>query len=204
MSGNENPNPFLNRLQYFVWVDNGLNFFPAAPSIENYDQYHDRIKIHHIPLENIEYYTQTGELFRETKISGGGGGGSSIEGAIIGGLLFGPAGAIIGSRQKTEGVQSELIAHDSRETILKYFENGNRLTVHFQYTDFDCLFNLIPQKDKSVIDTVTTNQAVSQTALISDADSISAIKALAELKDNGLLSDTEFEEKRQILLDRIK
>lgn len=53
-----------------------------------------------IDVEDIQCFEQTGEVYKETKISGGGGGGSSLAGAVIGGTVAGPIGAVIGSRKK--------------------------------------------------------------------------------------------------------
>ncbi|MFM8424567.1 MAG: hypothetical protein ACKOBL_05265, partial [Chloroflexota bacterium] len=56
------------------------------------------IKLSELSLNQIECFSQHGEIFRENKITGGGGRGSSIGGAVAGEIIAGEAGAVIGSR----------------------------------------------------------------------------------------------------------
>lgn len=82
------------------------------------------VKCNQITLKDIEYFISQGEIYRETRISGGGGGGSSLGGAVIGGVIAGEAGAIIGSRKAGTPITSRLVTHDEREVILYYYDYG--------------------------------------------------------------------------------
>ena len=86
----------------FLWKkENELQFFPDTPRQSNANLYlSGPIRVLSIPIKDIEYFKVKGEVFRETKISGGGGGGSSIKGAVAGSLIAGDTGAVIGSRKK--------------------------------------------------------------------------------------------------------
>ena len=198
-------NTFMQGVQYFLWKQEGLSLFPTEPVLETYHLYTEAQTIN-ISLDSIEYFYQTGEIYRETKISGGGGGGASIGGAIVGGVIAGDAGAVIGSRKKTDEIKSETITHDTRETVLNYFSDGKRNAVHFAYSDFSAFKDLFPEKEKSIVDSINANKIIAESLEKDRADNIAnTIKSLADLRDGkGILSETEFEEKKKILLEKIK
>ena len=74
-----------------------------------------------ILLKDILYFKESGQVYRDAIVSGGGGtvGGSSIPGAIIGGVIAGPAGAVIGSRK--QGTIAP-ITTEIKETDERYVE----------------------------------------------------------------------------------
>jgi hypothetical protein len=157
-----------------------------------------------IPIEDIEHFSIAGELFREQKISGGGGGGSDIGGAIVGGVIAGGAGAIIGSRKKTEEIKSKLVTHDTRETILSYFLNGNRKTIVFKHGDFQMFEDLIPEKNYDLVTEIKRQRLVQQSTKADSSKAITEqIKELAKLKDDGILTEDEYDAKKRELLARI-
>jgi len=84
-----------------------------------------------IQLSDIEHYKNDGEVYRETEIYGGGG-GVDVSGAMIGSVIAVDTGAIIGSRQKVNDIQSRLITHDTRKVVFTYFQNGERKTMIFK------------------------------------------------------------------------
>lgn len=179
-----------------VWLkDNTLFFFPAEPQTDGRNYV-----VYSISLNDIEYYTTRGEVTKHTEISGGGGttGGTSIKGAIIGGVIAGPAGAIIGSRKKgkIEPIKSEIITKDGRETFLNFFTDGTKHSMFFSYGSYNSLYTLIPQKAFGN-HTQTPTKTDNQSAILDQ------IKELAELKDRGILTEEEFSEKKKILLDKI-
>lgn len=198
-------NTFMQDVQYFLWKQEGIKLFPTEPTLETHHLYTVARTIN-ISLDSIEYFYQTGEIYRETKISGGGGGGASIGGAIVGGVIAGDAGAVIGSRKKTDEIKSETITHDTRETVLNYFSDGKRNAVHFAYSDFSAFKDLFPEKEKSIVDSINANKIIAESLEKDRADNIAnTIKSLADLRDGkGILSETEFEEKKKILLEKIK
>lgn len=103
-------------------------------------------------MDEIEYFTVEGEFYHETKISGGGGGGLSVTGAIAGGILWGPIGAVIGSLDnKIEANKSETIIHDTRKTILHIVKGFSRGIISLDYSDYNTLKYLIPEKDLNTL-----------------------------------------------------
>ena len=163
--------------------DNKLCFY--AVNLNKYVEYFD------IDIDAIQFFRQEGEVYRETKISGGGGGGSSIAGAVVGGVIAGPAGAVIGSRRKTQEIKSELITHDERITLLITQENEYK----FRYKDYDVFMQLIPQK---------AEKNVAMEYMQSDKRSAAEkIKEIAALRDAGIINEEEFQEKKTELLSRI-
>jgi len=89
-----------------------------------------------IPIDKVIYYKEEGSLRYEQEISGGGGMGISYTSAVIGGLLFGTAGAIIGSRngQEIREIKSETREIDTRIVILKMYDQYNNISNFV----FDC------------------------------------------------------------------
>ncbi len=154
---------------------------------------------------HIEYFAQIGEIYKENRISGGGGGGTSIKGAVAGQVIAGSVGAIIGSRNKNKEVKSELITHDTRETIINYFdENNMRCTLYFDTKAFQIFKDLIPEKEYAIVNAINSSQLVAEQKSNSEYKNIvQQIRELAKLKDEGIITDEEFSSKKKLLLDKI-
>ncbi len=193
--------------QHYIWIENNyLCLFPRNPPVYDSPDSIKKIVLYRVPVNKIEYYITRGELIHENKISGGGGGGSSLSGAVVGGIVAGGAGAVISSRKKTNPIKSELVTHDTRETILNFFDNQNtKHSLIFAYEDYDTLFELLPEKAYETVKAVKTNLAVNK---VINGDKISniteQIRELAKLKHEALLTEEEFSEKKKALLDKIK
>ena len=108
---------FLSDATTYVAFRNG-NIFTLLRSSKA--TFTPQITIAEIHASEILYYKQEGSLRYEQSVSGGGGASTSYAGAFIGGLLFGAAGAIIGSRanEKPVNVSSTTITHDDRVLVL--------------------------------------------------------------------------------------
>jgi len=157
-----------------------------------------------IPLDDIEHFGASGEFYREQKISGGGGGGSDLGGAIIGGVIAGGAGAVIGSRRETEAIRSEIVTHDTRETVLSYFLDGQRKTITFKHEDYQVFEDLLPQKNYVVVSEIKKQIFVRQGVRTDETRAITEqIKELAKLKDEGILTEDEFSAKKKELLAKM-
>lgn len=100
-----------------------------------------------IPIKNIISFKRFGDIHSYTDITGGGGGGSSISGAIIGGVVAGEAGAIIGSRKKTEEIKTKNIVVDKRVTIVEINDDNNLYYITLESKDYEALLKLIPSKE---------------------------------------------------------
>lgn len=150
-----------------------------------------------INLSRILYFSREGEVYTETKVSGGGGGGSDIGDAIIGGIIAGAPGAVIASRGKQQPIKSETIKHDTRKTVLVY--KGGKL--EFAPGDYNVLMRLIPEKEISV---VKQQKAMEAAAAKKESTNIEArLEKLESLKAKGLINDVEYQEKRQKILDEL-
>lgn len=162
-----------------------------------------------VPIEKIQYFAKEGDVQYTTKVSGGGGGGYSVAGAIVGGLIAGEAGAVIGSRKKVNDVVSKTETHDSRKTILRYFNEDSVEILSFNgFGLYEYLLGKIPEKD---LLTIQLQQMSSEKASLNDAtatqrpqpDAIEQIEKLAALKDKGIISDEEFQKKKEELLAKL-
>lgn len=198
-------NATILNTKVFMWIeDNDLCFFPTkSPSSDTASDI-KKIILYKIPISKIEYYATSGDVVYENKITGGGG-GSSFEGALVGGAIAGGAGAIIGSRNKIDPISSELITHDSRETFLKYFDDNNlKHSMVFDFKDYEKFNELIPQKAFTIVNTIKTNDIIDSVLNESTGSNIlDQIRELAKLKDEGILTEEEFSNKKKELLARI-
>lgn len=163
----------------------------------------NKIRVFKIPIERIKYYELQGEIVNENRITGGG--GSNIGWAVVGGVIAGGAGAIIGSRNKIDSIKSELITHDNRATYLFFNDKENKkLQIIFNFNAYKTLNELIPDKAYEIINMIKTNEILEK-ANTGDASSKIAnqIRELAKLKEEGILTDEEFNDKKKSLLEKM-
>lgn len=132
-----------NQEYQFFRIDNILYFVRRHPT-----SYRATVCIAQINVNDILYYKSMGELRYEQQISGGGGMGINYGSAILGGLLFGDAGAIIGSRrgESMEKIQSQTISHDERIVDLVFKINYHIHHVIFNFNSELAFDWLIPEK----------------------------------------------------------
>jgi len=190
----------------YLWIDdNALRLFPTKPPELDTPSKISKIAMFEIPVDKIEYFATRGDVIHENKISGGGGGGSSVGGAIIGGVIAGGAGAVVGSRKSINPIKSELITHDTRETFLNFYDdNNNKCSIVLEYQDYSILNELLPEKSHDIVNAIKTNSILSKAVEENKSANIAdQIRELAKLRDDGILTDEEFAEKKKLLLDKI-
>jgi len=204
----------------FLWKDNNILNFCGASEI-------DCIRKMAIPIEDIQFYTRNGDCRIETVTEGG---GVSVGKAIIGGIVGAIVGNIIGDfidainfrifssglssvlaivlfvlgalltgRRKVTTINKEI---DDRKTYLNYLENNENKRMIFISSDYDELLKLIPEKEASYIENqknVYAHKSQNDTGNI-----YKDIEKLAELRDKGILTEDEFNNKKQLLLDKIQ
>lgn len=159
-----------------------------------------------IPLDDIIYFQEKGDLNYSTSVSGGGSKGVSYSGAIIGGLLFGPAGAVIGGMRgnKIEAITSKAIKHDDRYVIIRYRDNsGKTVEQKAPYGYYDVFNSIIPEKEYSYlhINPILQNKAEMTSEKSASATiPVEELKALKELLDIGIITEDEFDKKKKQLL----
>lgn len=195
--------PDLLKTDNYVWIEkDSLCFFPANPPPNDSPDYVKQIIQHKIPLNKIVYYTTKGEIVHETKLSGGGGGGSSLGGAVAGGIIAGGAGAIIGSRKEIDPIQSQIVTHDKRETVLLYLDHINiEREMLFGPEAYGILDKLIPEKSHRIVDAIRTNKIMQEQ--LDPKNIASRIREIAKLNESGILTDEEYSEKKKALLDKM-
>lgn len=190
----------IKKSKYYFWIDEKyINFFPKRKKIWYEEEFNKIVKYKKIDLDKVKYFSLDGEVYHENKITGGGGGGSSVGKAITGAIVAGEVGAIVASRNKVQPIKSELIKHDERKIIIKYIdESGSDEILMIEYSYYDKLIELIPEKQKSFI------EAKKNLDLLNDNETIlRQIQKLAELRDEGVLNEEEFTAKKKFLLEKI-
>jgi len=163
--------------------------------------------VHRLPLSQISYFTTTGALSRHMKVTGSGG-GSDIGGALLGGLIAGGAGAVIGSRTETN-VSSELVTHDDRETILVAVgDDGKEKVLKMSPDSFVVLDKLMPEKNLEVVSEIKKRQLVGEKlasdTLAAPASLTDLLRDIAALRDDGIITEDEFNLKKQELLAKMQ
>ena len=137
---------FMGKGKYVVFRDHG-NLMMLRRKIKTLGG-KTEVSIRSIPVQDILYYKQEGSLRYEQMISGGGGNETSYGGAIVGGLLFGAAGAIIGSRKNEEkiSVTSTTVAKDTRIVVLAFKRDSFVYQVACDQTADNVFDWIIPEK----------------------------------------------------------
>jgi len=138
-----------------------------------------------IPLVKIRYYAQEGEIISKTS---GFGGGSSYS------LVNGWNGKINPVNISTE-------IKDTKHTRL-YFEdeNGKDIILTFIYDDFHKFKKIIPLKDYEVVQKKYNISEVKEAQVNTVAIKIK-LQELKELRNQDLITDSDYETKRTKLLD---
>lgn len=152
-----------------------------------------------IPINKIQYFAKEGDIQYTSQISGGGGGGSSLLGAVVGGVIAGEAGAIIGSRKKTAPITTSIKTHDSRKTILNYYDGDTLKVLSYRGTDmYDFFLQNIPEKDLLSVQLQIANQNTPKNESVKDK-----LIELKNLYEEGLIDENEYNEKRKEILQQI-
>lgn len=152
-----------------------------------------------IPISQICFYRIEGDMYTETNVTGGGGGGSSISGAIVGGVIAGNTGAVIGSRKKNDPISSNTIVHDSRTLVLYYYKNRDDLqmqTLKMTIDSYSSLLSIIPNKEHAYVVGKGTDLEKAN-----NSDIINKLKTLKELREQNLITDNEYNTKKDEILN---
>ncbi|MBD5469453.1 MAG: hypothetical protein HDR21_15105 [Lachnospiraceae bacterium] len=152
-----------------------------------------------IKVSDIKYYRIVGDKYITTEVTGGGGGGSSIKGAIIGGIIGGEAGAIIGSRKPVEAVKSSSIVHD-KQSVLMYCRDSS-IILKFNSKVFDILLDMLPEKEYEY--TIHETKETDQNIKSDTTDFKSRLKELKSMYEEDLITEEEYNNKKQELLSKM-
>lgn len=193
----------FSKCNSYAWVEGRtLCLFPSVYQSKDPDALRRNLVKYEIPIDDIEYFANRGEVYRENKISGGGGGGTSLGGLIVGGALAGDTGAIIGSRKKVEPIVSNLITHDKRVVVLNFKKGGNSKSFVSKYESFDLLKKLIPEKEYEVVESIRKGKIIEK-ELNNTSAITEKIRQISALHDDGILTDEEYSRKKAALLEQL-
>lgn len=202
----ENEYGFNSSILQYLWIkDNTLNIFPLSKYYKEYETSAvtkpdiSKLKLRTIPLESILYFEEIGELRKYTTLSGG---GTSLKGALLGYVIADDVGAIIGSR---EPIKTEVISEDDRRIELIYANSENEIeNLEFTHDAYEVFRELIPLKELRKIiglNMVHNTDNVRNNEVLSTENTKEKLRQLNEMKEEGLISDIEFVEKRKQILD---
>lgn len=154
-----------------------------------------------INKDDVISFNTIGEYKETQKISGGKvkGGGVSLGGAVVGGAIAGPVGAIIGGRKKVKSkpIKTETVVTDTRKVVLCFKENEIREQMLLGYYIYEKLCTICPDKNAD------TYKVIEQKENAGIEDIPTQIKKLADLKEQGILTEEEFTQKKTELLGKM-
>ena len=154
--------------------------------------------------QNVNVLAKPAEVQPQPSYGGGGGGGQpNLYGAVIGGLLFGGAGAIIGSQTgiHINPIKSDIVENDSRVTILNLKNSEGQAEIReLPYYYSEVFMKVIPEKEFNFIQAQNT-PTQRQTQNAPARNIVEEIKQLKELLDLGLITQEEFDAKKKQILN---
>lgn len=141
-------------VRHFSIIDNKLHVIDSKKPLSFIVKYEneiipDKLEEKIYDLDDVKYYKIDDTTEVRQYITGGGGGGSSMSGALIGGAIGGTAGAIIGSREKTNEIKTTYGMRGSRDFIL-VLKNGKKVKLTGgKYIEglYEWFLDVIPEKD---------------------------------------------------------
>ncbi len=199
---------FGNKIPQYIWVaNNRMNLFPKAEYYINYATSSvDRadvseLKLRTIPLRSILYFEEIGELRQFAMVSGG---GTSLKGALLGYALAEDLGAIICSR---EPITTEIVSNDDRRIELIYKNQNNDIeNLEFTHDAYSVFKQLIPSKELRricALNSLKEERNAPGKSAPKNQTVKKKLKQLQGLMDEGLITEEEFMQKKQKILDSI-
>ena len=164
----------------------------------------DPEKLIKIPESDLVSYKIVGEKHYVSEVSGGGGGGISLGGAVVGGVVGGATGAVIGSRKKNQPITTSVRAVSNQKTIINVISDGKEVYMTFDGNDlYDALVKISPSKElgfsTKALGFATNNTTVNQ----EPKTTVEQMKELKELLENDLITQEEYEKKKNEILKQI-
>lgn len=173
-------------------IKNAFVVFPSSSCIVFKDKVIQYSELVSSVVKDETYTTTTGTKEEITRSSTG----STVGRAVVGGLIAGPAGAIIGgatSKKKTEVIDNtKTITHHNYYVVINLSTPANPVI------KIDCISSSQKAEEINAIVTgIIANQAKMSVGGTSIADELAK---LAVLKEKGILTETEFSEQKSRLL----
>lgn len=186
--------------KWLLWkTDDTLNFFPDISV--NPDEFVRNSIPFKIKIESIDYFEREGDVHYVTSSVTYGGSKPNIKGAVIGGALAGTAGAIIGSQTKSNlPVNCTSTKELDKRMVIMYFKNQPPL--YFPPDDYRSFEIIVPEKERNIV--MAQREQLAIQAMVKDSIPITEqLENLGKLKDSGILTEDEFEDKKKELLARL-
>jgi len=190
----------MAHVKQYIWIkDDVLCFFPAEPV--NDDEYYF---VYKIPLNKIEVIgTQGGTIS-----------GNTAMGSIVEKALSGDINAVFENMKKINTTQSGITTNNNSLTYINYFVDNGKHTLFFKYNDYYTFKKAIPWIGypagfDNTLSSLANSffgsaQSFFSSTQTSNSDAIEQLKELSELRDKGIITEQEFNEKKKLLLDNIK
>lgn len=173
-------------------INNAFIVFPSSCCIKYKRRVFSYSELVSSEVKDESYTTTSGMKYEVTKSSSG----STIGRAVVGGLIAGPAGAIIGgvtSKKKTEVIDNTMSHYNEH-----YFVIITLTTLKESVIKIDCDDSLEKAEEiNAILVGIIANQAKVDSKSISIADEL---KKMAILREKGILTEEEFLEQKSNIL----
>ena len=177
-------------LKIKMLLENDKLILFANPHVKQ--NYHDlgfnKIPYYEIPVAQIRYYLQTGEVISKTEGSGGHSSYSMVS----------------GWNGKINPIEISTQIHDTKHTRL-YFELDKKdIILTFDYDDFHKFKKILPLKDYDIVQTnLVQNENIKNNYNSNNIDFNYQLRSLKELFDEDIISEEEYSTKKAEILNKI-
>lgn len=182
----------------WVWYDNEkLIFCTADEDLVADITMENNVCI--VPKQDIEFYSKDGNISYTNQVINKGK-NISVSGAVVGGLIAGEAGAIIGAGKDANKLENKTVSHDNVKTVIYYKVGTEVKTLSINGQAFYSYINqAIPDKEYSYIQ----NKAMTLQNNTETSDVRERLEKIDELHKMGLITDDEYNAKRENILNSI-
>lgn len=159
--------------KYYLWKQGNKLKFMSYPVNYLYFTFPSQIQFT-LNIEYIEYYNIIGDAYTRNNVIG----------------------------DRYEKIRTETTRIDKRKTIITYRENEVIISISLSPEAYEVLMRLVPEKDINYVN--ASNIANGAEELPECGSSIyNNIRELAKLKEEGILTEEEFNDKKKMLLEKI-
>lgn len=165
-----------------------------------------RNKSFKVNLDRIEMYTSKGSVKYVSKVNNEGK-KVSLSGAVVGGIVAGPAGMIIGATKDRNNITTDMEEKDDRKVYIYYRANNNEIKMFNveksfwgEYFNFDEFIKreLPTKSDEYLVAHQEKNNNSNNTENLEDS-----LIRLKKLFEDGLINEDDYELKKKELLKKL-
>lgn len=129
---------------YYIWLND--KYMNLVHTNINYEDIRERMI--RIPIKDIEWFDLDGQVHERMEITGGSSKGISVKGALIGGAIAGPVGAVIGGKKGNDPIKTSYYTMDERFLVVKFKYSGTNQIMKLSKNVYDMFLKYMPYKER--------------------------------------------------------